>query len=99
MAKVAPVPDGGMITFFGNGERISGCSDVAVNKQTGLATCSTTYFSAGPVSVQAYYSGYDNFDAVASRAYSETVQLPTAGLLACHPERPGVRLGRGPGAR
>lgn len=29
----------------------SGCSDVSVNRQTGLATCSTTYFSAGPGSV------------------------------------------------
>jgi hypothetical protein len=79
VAKVAPVPEGGTITFFGDGERISGCSNVSVNRQTGLATCSTTYFSAGPVSVQAYYSGYDNFNAIASPTYSETVQLPTPG--------------------
>ena len=78
-ARVDPVPQGGMVTFFGNGEQISGCADLAVNQQTGFAACSTTYFSAAQISVQAYYSGHANFNAEASQAYSEAVQLPAPG--------------------
>ncbi len=78
-AKVVPSPEGGTVTFFSNGQPITGCTDLGVNSQTGYASCSTTYYSAGPQSVQAYYSGYGNFNASASQPYPETVELPAPG--------------------
>jgi F5/8 type C domain len=50
-AKVVAPPDGGTITFFTNGQPISGCTDVGVSNQNGYGTCSTTYYSAGLQSV------------------------------------------------
>jgi F5/8 type C domain/Bacterial Ig-like domain (group 3) len=78
-AVVSPLPEGGAVTFFGNGEPIFGCTDAGLNLQTGDATCSASYSSAGDRTVQAYYSGFGNFNAAASPTFSEAVQLPAPG--------------------
>ncbi len=78
-AVVSPVPGGGTITFFSDGEPMLGCSGVGLNLNTGKATCSASYGSAGDRTVQAYYSGFGNFNAAASPTFSETVQLPAPG--------------------
>jgi hypothetical protein len=78
-ASVAPVPEGGTVTFFSNGQPISGCTSLGLDVRAGNTTCSTTFFSAGSRSVQAYYSGFGNFNAAASQTYSESVQLPAPG--------------------
>ncbi len=78
-AVVSPVPAGGTVTFFSNGEPTFGCTDVSVNVHTGNATCSVSYSSAGDRTVQAYFSGFGNFNAAASPTFSETVQLPAPG--------------------
>ena len=78
-AAVSPVPEGGTVTFFSNGHPMSGCTDVGLNGPTANATCSTSYTSTGLFTVQAYYSGFGNFNAAASPTLSETVQLPAPG--------------------
>ncbi|HTT92610.1 MAG TPA: discoidin domain-containing protein, partial [Acidimicrobiales bacterium] len=78
-AAVSPVPEGGTVTFFSKGQPITGCTNVGVDNHTGTAGCSMSYLSAGQLSVQAYYSGFGNFNAAASQMYSETVQLPAPG--------------------
>ena len=45
----------GTVSFYINGTADSGCG--AVTPSNGRATCVTTFASAGPQSVQAYYSG------------------------------------------
>jgi F5/8 type C domain/Bacterial Ig-like domain (group 3) len=78
-AAVSPVPEGGTVTFFSNGHPMSGCTDVGLNGRTGDAACSTSYTSTGLFTVQAYYSGFGNFNAAASPRLSETVHLPAPG--------------------
>ena len=78
-AAVSPVPEGGTVTFFSDGHPMSGCTDVGLNGPTANATCSTSYTSTGLFTVQAYYSGFGNFNAAASPTLSETVQLPAPG--------------------
>ncbi len=78
-ATVTPVAKAGTVTFYSDGRPISTCTNIALDSHSGSATCSTNYLSAGHVSVQAYYSGFENFNAAASQMYSETIQLPAPG--------------------
>ncbi len=72
-ATVTPVPDGGAVTFVGNGAALAGCSQVPLSTTTGRATCSTTYPLAGQWRVQASFSGHGAFQGSSSPSYAQTV--------------------------
>jgi len=77
IARVAPVPSGGTVTFTDNGAVIAGCRNRPV--RNGTATCSTTYWSGGSDAVQAFYSGSATTDRSVSAPYEEMVTFPAAG--------------------
>ena len=78
-ATVAPVPDGGSISFTDGGTVISGCGAVGVSATTsGLATCSVTYGAAGSRTIQARYSGDTKYAASASTTLDQVVASVSA---------------------
>ncbi len=78
-ASISPKPTGGSVTFVANGTPISGCTNVGISAFSGQAVCTTTYYSAGTVTVRASYSGSGIYLASSSAAYSETINLPAEG--------------------
>ena len=61
----------GTVAFTANGFGVSGCGNVAL--ASGTAACTTSFPSAGPVSVVATYSGDASYNSGASNAISENV--------------------------
>jgi DNA-binding beta-propeller fold protein YncE len=66
----------GTVSFYINGTADSGCG--AVTPSNGRATCVTTFASAGPQSVQAYYSGDAYYNYNYSNIYALSVVVPPA---------------------
>jgi hypothetical protein len=58
-ANVTPIPTGGTVGFSDNGSPITGCSAVSllITSTGDLATCFTTYSTAGAHNIVATYSG------------------------------------------
>jgi hypothetical protein len=75
-AVVAPVPNGGTVTFEDNGKQIARCTALAV--QSGGAKC-TVVLSSGPHSVFASYSGNSKFAPSVSPAVAIAVASPANG--------------------
>ena len=87
-ATVAPVPDGGSISFTDGGTAISGCGAVGVSTTSGDATCSVTYGAAGSRTIQARYSGDTKYAASASTTLDQVVAIvsaPTAVSVSVSP--------------
>lgn len=81
-ATIAPVPDGGTVTFYDGGP--SGnviCSQVPVSTSgpdTGTATCAVTYTGTGSHSITAAYGGDISYMSSTSAAVTQTVdRAPT----------------------
>jgi len=66
----------GTVSFYINGTADSGCG--AKTPSNGRATCVTTFASAGPQSVQAYYSGDAYYNYSYSDIYALSVVVPPA---------------------
>ncbi len=60
-ARVVPVPNGGTVTVRANGSAIPGCINIPVNTATGMATCSSTWLTAGTYDLYTEYSGFRLF--------------------------------------
>jgi hypothetical protein len=52
---------------------LSGCSAVAVNTTTGIATCAITYEATGSHSITASYGGFGTFGASSTGVLVETI--------------------------
>jgi hypothetical protein len=76
-ASVSPARDGDTIAFTDNGSTIAGCAAAAVNTSTWVATCQTTYNTAGSHSIIAGYSGDASYLESASSTLSQTVSPTT----------------------
>lgn len=77
-ATVSPTPDGGIVSFTGDGGAIPGCESLAVNTSTGTAECTTTYTTSASHSITATYSG----DASWAGSVSELGESVDAGPTA-----------------
>jgi hypothetical protein len=78
-ATVSPLPDGGAVAFTDNATTIIGCSAVAVNTSTGVATCTpaTAYAAVGSHSIVATYSGNSDYAGSAAMTLTQTVDQAT----------------------
>ena len=81
-ATVSPAPEFATMDFTSNGTTIPGCGYVAINKSTGVASCTTTYTTPGTYSIVANNSGDVNYAPSTSPTLSEVInQIPTATNL------------------
>jgi serine protease len=78
-ATVTPVPDGGTVAFFEDGEVFAGCDAEPVDANTGRATCQATYGSPDVHKIKARFSGSAGFTASPSRAITQRVVTETPG--------------------
>jgi hypothetical protein len=67
----SPAPTG-TVAFTSNGASISACSAVALNG-SGVATCTTSFATAGTLSLVATYSGDNNYTGSTSNTVSQVV--------------------------
>ncbi|HXQ94227.1 MAG TPA: Ig-like domain repeat protein, partial [Thermoplasmata archaeon] len=78
-ATVSPVPDGGTVNFADTNGAIAGCSGVAVNMTTGIASCSIASLpGAGSYGVTASYSGDTNYVANSGQLTLAIAKIPTS---------------------
>ena len=82
-ATVTPVPDGGTVAFKDGGTPIIGCETQAVNTTTGIATCETSFSTAGFHTITASFSGSTDtvYKPSTSSATVATVQTETSTRL------------------
>ncbi len=82
-ATVTPVPDGGTVAFENGGTPIIGCETQAVNTTTGIATCETSFSTAGFHTINASFSGSTDtlYKPSTSSATVATVQTETRTTL------------------
>jgi hypothetical protein len=72
-ATVSPAPDGGAVNFTSNGTTIPGCGTAAVNTSTGVATCGTSFATAGGYSIVAAYGGDTSYPASSSSTLTQNI--------------------------
>jgi hypothetical protein len=77
-ATISPTPDAGTIAFTDGGAAIPGCGAIAVNPMTPLATCTTSFGTAGQHPILASYSG-DAYYVGASASLSQVVAATGPG--------------------
>ncbi len=80
-ATVAPVPDGGFVTFTVtlNGNTLSVCTSGAIVSTTdGTATCTFTPAQGGTYDVSATFSGTSDFQPSSSSVTAVSVPIPTS---------------------
>ncbi|HEY6758741.1 MAG TPA: Ig-like domain repeat protein, partial [Baekduia sp.] len=75
-ATVAPVPDGGAVTFTLDGTALAGCAASAVDPASGQATCLVSSLALGPHLVVATYGGDAVYAGSTSAPLAQTVLLP-----------------------
>ncbi|MHB1582441.1 MAG: alkaline phosphatase family protein [Acidimicrobiales bacterium] len=73
VAKVLPVPDGGTMTFFDDGNPVTGCTSVPLDPAYGSARCHDTFTTTGTQTMTATYSGDPSFASSTSSGLVETV--------------------------
>ena len=72
-AAVAPVPDGGTMAFYDNGNLVALCSARPVSTKTGRADCTVTFSSVGIHSMTSTYSGDVRYGPSSSNVLTEHV--------------------------
>ena len=91
---VSPAPDGGTVAFSQDGDGIAGCAARPVDP-TGVATCTTTYHSAGEHDVLAAYSGNGDYSPSQATAHVGVVRPdqadPTTIAVYATPSSPTAR--------
>src|SRR6202042_2068788 len=76
-ATVAPSPAAGSVAFTDSGTPVAGCGSVPVDLSSGIATCTTSFATAGSHDIQAAYSGDPADSASESPVLTETVNAST----------------------
>jgi len=79
-AAVAPIPDGGTVTFMESSFPISGCAAIPVDPSNGSASCSVMYSALGRHSISASYSGDASFGPREAVPLTQSVTYGVAAL-------------------